>query len=97
MDGLDIRYPLRERGLTRLDCVRMCAEADLLPRYPVYMARGGCIGCFYKRKSEIRAMIQFVPEIVDQLQQLEEMVQDERGKFFHLFPNAGKSTAAIKA
>ncbi len=42
-------------------------------------------------------MIQFVPEIVDQLQQLEEMVQDERGKFFHMFPNAGKSIAAIKA
>lgn len=95
--GLTIRYPLREQGLTRIDVIRLCVENDLLPRKPVYMARGGCIGCFYKRKSEVRAMIELVPDLVDELQALEEAVQDERGRFFHMFPNAGASIAELRA
>lgn len=97
IDGLTIRYPLRERELNRLDVVRICLESNLLPRYPVYMARGGCIGCFYKRKSEVRAMIELMPKTVDMLQELEESVQDERGKFFHMFPNAGMSIAELRS
>jgi len=96
MDGLTVRYPLREQGLTRLDVVRICAEHDLLPRYPVYAARGGCIGCFYKRKGEVQAMIALVPELVDELQALEEEVQDERGRFFHMFPNVGVSISDLR-
>lgn len=96
MDGLTIRYPLRERGFTRADVLRVCIEHDLLPRYPVYMARGGCTGCFYKRKSEVQAMIQLVPDVVDQLQALEEGVQDERGKYFHMFPAIGMSIAELR-
>lgn len=97
MDGLTIRYPLREHGYTQVDVIRICLEQNLLPRYPVYMARGGCIGCFYKRKSEVRAMIELMPETVDMLQELEESVQDERGKFFHMFPNAGMSIAELRS
>jgi len=97
MDYLIIRYPLREAGMTRLDCVRLCAKNDLLPRYPVYMARGGCIGCFYKRRSEVQAMAVLVPSILDELQALEEEVQDERGTFFHMFPNVGQSIADLRA
>lgn len=97
MEGLTIRYPLREAGMTRMDCIRVCLEHDLLPRYPVYMARGGCKGCFYKRKSEVKAMAQLVPSVMDELQALEESVQDERGTFFHMFPNAGMSIADIRA
>ena len=96
MDGLTIRYPLREQGLTRLDVIRICAEHDLLPRYPVYMARGGCTGCFYKRKGEVQAMAALVPEVLDRLQELEEAVQDERGAYFHMFPNAGMSIADLR-
>jgi len=96
MEGLTIRYPLREQGLTRLDVVRICTEHDLLPRYPVYAARGGCIGCFYKRKSEVQAMIALVPELVDELQALEEEVQDERGRFFHMFPSVGMSISDMR-
>jgi hypothetical protein len=96
MEGLTIRYPLRERGMVRADCVRICLENGLLPRYPVYMARGGCIGCFYKRKSEVRAMIALVSSVMDELQSLEEGVQDERGTFFHMFPNVGMSIAAMR-
>jgi len=90
------RYPLREMGITRIDCVRICAEHDLLPRYPVYAARGGCIGCFYKRKSEVQAMAALIPETLDQLRELEESVQDERGKYFHMFPNVGMSIRDIQ-
>lgn len=96
MEGLTIRYPLRERGMTRIDVLRVCLEHDLLPRYPVYMARGGCTGCYYKRKSEVLAMIQLVPEVVDELQKLEEEVQDERGNYFHMFPNVGMSIAELR-
>lgn len=91
MDGLTIRYPMRERGMTRLDALQVCMENDLLPRYPVYMARGGCVGCFYKRKAEVQAMIHLVPEVIEQLVQLENEVQDERGKRFHMFSNCGVS------
>lgn len=96
IEGLTIRYPLREAGFTRVDCIRTCLEWDLLPRYPVYMARGGCKGCYYKRKSEVQAMIQLVPEVMDELQALEESVQDERGKFFHMFPNVGMSIRDLR-
>lgn len=80
-----IRYPLREWGMTRLDCVKLCMEHDLLPRYPAYMARGGCKGCFYKRKSEVVAMHFFAPSDLDELQALEEEIQDQRGEYFYMF------------
>lgn len=97
MDGLTIRYPLRERGIDRVGCVATCLEHDLLPRYPVYMARGGCVGCFYKRRSEVLAMSELVPDVVDELQALEESVQDVRGDFFHMFPNVGMSIRELRA
>lgn len=89
--GLSIRYPLREYGLGRNDVLRYCLEHDLLPRYPVYMARGGCMGCYYKRKSEVKAMAQLCPEILEYLCVIEETVQDERGRFAYMFPNTGMS------
>lgn len=97
IDGLAIGYPLRERGLTRSDCIALCLEYDLLPRYPVYMARGGCKGCFYKRRSEVLAMDALVPDVLDGLQVREESVQDERGRFFHMFPNVGMSIRELRA
>lgn len=96
MDGLEIAYPLRVWGMVRSDVVRVCLEHDLLPRYPVYAARGGCMNCFYKRKSEVLAMTVLVPNIMDELQELEESVQDERGKFFHMFPSIGMSIAELR-
>ena len=94
---IEIRYPLRVMGMGRLDCVEVCVKADLLPRYPPYAARGGCMGCFYKRKSEVIAMQMLIPGVVDELRQLEEAVQDERGRYFHMFPNVGMSIADIQA
>lgn len=85
MPGLTIRYPLREQGLSRVDCIQTCLDADLLPRYPPYMLRGGCQGCFFKRPSEIQAMMALAPNLADALQSLEEEVQDVRGRYYGMF------------
>jgi len=97
LEGLKIRYPLREKGFNRINCLKICADAQLLPRFPLYMARGGCIGCFYKRKSEVSAIVNLLPEVAEDLKKLEKEVQDQRGKFALMFPNTGKSIAAIQA
>lgn len=97
MPGLSIRYPLRERGLVRIDVTRICLENDLLPRYPVYTIRGGCKGCFYKRRSEVAAMHTLTPDVMNELQLLEESVQDERGQFFHMFASIGMSIREFRA
>jgi hypothetical protein len=97
LDGLTVSYPLRERGIKRVDAVGLCIKSGLLPRYPPYMARGGCQGCFYKRRSEVDAMINLVPDVMDELQELEEAIQDERGRFALMFPNTGKSIREMRA
>jgi hypothetical protein len=97
IDGLTIRYPLREMGMTIYDVLKINIEAGLLVRKTPGMARGGCEGCFYKRLAEVRAMYHLHRNVFDRLQKLEESVQDERGQYFHMFPNAGKSLADIRA
>lgn len=96
LDGLTIRYPMREMGMNRHDAVNVCVENDLLPRYPVYMARGGCIGCFYKRPAEVKAMIHLVPDVIEKLVQLEADVQDERSKHFRMFANCKTGLAEMR-
>lgn len=96
MPGLTIHYPFREQGITRPDCVRICLQHNLLPRYPAYMARGGCKGCFYKRKAQVYALVHLDPASANELQNLEESVQDERSSYFYMFGNAGASIADIR-
>lgn len=91
IDGLTIRYPLREQGLGVWDVIRICAAHDLLPRNPIFMARGGCKGCFYKRKSEVQAMVALKPDVIAELSELERSVQDKREHFAVMFPNTGMS------
>ena len=91
-----VDYPLQDMGIGLMDVLRICAENDLLPRYPVYMARGGCINCYYKRKSEVIAMNNFVPAILDILQELEDEVQDKRDKYAIMFPNVGMSIRDLR-
>lgn len=91
VDGLTIAYPLQEMGYTRIDVVKVCVDNDLLPRYPVYMARGGCAGCYFKRKSEILAMRELVPDVYRALKERESIVKDRREETFYLFPNLGIS------
>jgi len=95
LDGVTVRYPLAERGMNRADVVAVCVEAGLLPRYPVYAARGGCIGCFYKRRAEVDAMAALVPDVLTTIADLEDEIQDERGRAFHAFANVGVSARTI--
>jgi hypothetical protein len=96
IEGITVRYPLQEYGYGLQDVIRICLDYALLPRYPVYMARGGCKGCFFKRRAEVKAMAQLVPDVLDELRQLEENVQDERGKYFKMFPNTDCSIRQIQ-
>ena len=96
IEGVNIRYPLQEQDKDISDVIRICLNHELLPRYPVYMARGGCEGCYYKRKAEVKAMAQLCPERLNKLQDIEEEVQDERGTFAVMFPNTGMSIRDMK-
>tara|TARA_R100000808_G_scaffold24092_1_gene54648 strand:- start:3485 stop:4168 length:684 start_codon:yes stop_codon:yes gene_type:complete len=80
--GVKYTYPLIDLGLTRQACIAMLKEYDLLPQFPAYMRRGGCVGCFWKSKSEYAAMAVQSPSEADAVADLEEMIQDERGRFY---------------
>lgn len=97
MDGLSIRYPLREQGLSRADCVQTCLEHDLLPRYPPYMLRGGCRGCFFKRRSELEALLALAPDLFEDLVALEADVQDVRGRYYGMFTHLPMPLTVLKA
>lgn len=77
-------YPLVEAGLNRTMCESILEKLDLLPNFPAYMSRGGCIGCFYKSKKEYEAMIRLNPAEYDQVMNLEEEIQDRRERFYSL-------------
>lgn len=75
-------YPLVNLGVTREACILLLNELGLLPQFPAYMRRGGCVGCFYKSKKEFAAMAKQSPAEADSIADLEEMIQDERGEFY---------------
>lgn len=75
-------YPLIDMKLTREACIAILKEHDLEPRFPPYMARGGCVGCHFKRKSEYAAMAVHSPAEFDQVADVEEAIQDRRGTFY---------------
>ena len=82
IDGVKYSYPLIDLKLNREACIDILAAKGLLPRFPSYMMRGGCIGCFWKRKSEFRRMALMSPDEADSVADLEERIQDERGEWF---------------
>ena len=79
-------YPLADNGLSRAACITILKKADLYPNFPVYMQRGGCIGCYYKSKKEYEAMALLNPKEFKIVEQTEEHIQDRRGKFFSIIP-----------
>lgn len=78
------RYPLVELGITRAKCKEILSAANLLPNFPPYMQRGGCVGCFYKSKKEFAAMALMAPDEFDQVVALEAAIQDERAEHYHI-------------
>lgn len=86
------RYPLIEGDLDRGDCERILKNVtinrvNLLPAFPPYMNRGGCVGCYMKSKREYAAMALLAPEEAYSVADLEESIQDRREKFFSILPS----------
>jgi hypothetical protein len=77
-------YPLADNGITREGCKTILRRAGLLPEFPAYMQRGGCVGCYYKSRKEYEAMALLNPEEFKIVEQLEEAIQDERKEFFSI-------------
>lgn len=88
-------YPLLENGITRAACIEILTKANLLPSFPPYMSRGGCVGCFFKTKKEFIAMRLLSPDEFNNVEKLENEVQDQRGKHFAIQSN-GHSMAKIR-
>jgi hypothetical protein len=89
------RYPLAEKGLTRVICEAILKKVDLFPKFPAYMKRGGCIGCYYKSRKEYEAMALLNPTEFNSVMELEEQIQDRRKEFFAILEN--KPMRQIKA
>jgi PP-loop superfamily ATP-utilizing enzyme len=82
--NVSYRYPLIEDGLTRKDCEAVLSKHGLLPQFPPYMSRGGCVGCFFKRKAEFAALALLDKDEAVSVAELEEAIQDKRGKYYHV-------------
>ncbi len=91
--NVNYRYPLIENGITRDGCIKILEAADLLPKFPPYMKRGGCIGCFFKSVTEYEAMALLSPDEADAVAELEDDMQDDREKRYGIrdgIPDMGK-------
>ena len=80
--NVNYTYPLLDNGITRAACLRILKRFNLAPVFPPYMQRGGCVGCFFKSKKEYTAMAMLAPDQFRQVEEIEETIQDLRGKFY---------------
>lgn len=78
------KYPLMEAGYTRQDCVDILTQNGLMPDFPAYMRRGGCIFCPFKSKKEYKAMVHLSPDEINLVAELEKSCQDVRGKYYRI-------------
>ena len=77
-------YPLYAAGYDRDMCEDILRLYGLHPDFPVYMKRGGCVGCIFKSVAEFKALYYFNRAEFDDNLNLENEVQDKRKKFFTL-------------
>ena len=82
--SINYTYPLLKNGITRDSCKEILSKLDIIPIYPPYMSRGGCVGCFFKSKNEFKAMAVLNEKEFDSVMELEEEMQDTRGKFYRI-------------
>jgi len=80
-------YPLIENEITRKKCIEFLKPYNLEPKFPPYMQRGGCVGCFYKSKKEFYAMAHLSPDEFKEVEDIEIEIQDKRGKFYSVRDN----------
>lgn len=80
--GVIYSYPLVDLKITRSMCEAVLNERGLHPKFPGYMRRGGCKGCFYKSKKEYYRMAKEAPEEAYSVADLEDAIQDGREVHF---------------
>lgn len=80
-------YPLIDNNINREGCKEILEYSSLIPTFPPYMKRGGCVGCFYKSKKEFYAMALLSPEEFKEVEDIENEIQDVRGKFYSIRKN----------
>jgi hypothetical protein len=76
-------YPLADNKLGRNACIIILKKAGLFPNFPVYMRRGGCIGCFFKQIYEYETMAILCPEEFKVVEDLEIELQTLNKEGFH--------------
>ena len=81
---VNYNYPLVTANLSRTACKLILKKANLYPEFPVYMRRGGCIGCFYKTLSEYMAMAVLNPKEFKIVEDLETEIQDTNKEFYSI-------------
>jgi hypothetical protein len=79
-------YPLAENGINRPVCINILKKVDLYPKFPPYMKRGGCKGCYFKTEKEYTAMALLSPIEFNEVEILESDIQDKKDKFFTILP-----------
>jgi hypothetical protein len=87
LSNVKYSYPLIDNNINRQACVDILKKLGLEPRLPVYMQRGGCVGCFYKSKKEFEAMALLNEKEFDEVVEVEESIQDKREDYFSIRPN----------
>jgi len=87
LDNVKYSYPLIDANINRAGCKLVLERAGMLPSFPPYMQRGGCVGCFYKSKKEFYAMAQLSPDEFDEVVDIEKEIQDVRGKYYSIRKN----------
>jgi len=95
LPNCDYKYPLIDDELDREDCIAILNLHGLNPKFPIFMSRGGCKYCFFKKESEFRAMYYFDRETFMENKKMEESIQDKKKKFFSIM-QSGKSLQQLE-
>jgi len=95
LKNCEYRYPLIEHELDREDCIDILNLHGLNPEFPIYMQRGGCKYCFFKKESEFKAMYYFDNDTFNEVKDLEEQMQGKKKKYFSIMPS-GKSFSDLE-
>ncbi len=78
VEGVKYSYPLVDLKIDRATCIAALKQRGLMPKFPGYMRRGGCVGCFYKSPKEYYRMAKEAPEEAYSVADLEDDLQDDR-------------------
>ncbi len=78
VEGVTYSYPLVDLKINRASCIAALTQRNLMPKFPGYMRRGGCVGCFYKSDKEYYRMAKESPEEAYSIADLEDDLQDGR-------------------